>query len=120
MPVLLLWPSLHGSCWYQRDKAQPALQPPLTALLVQERFGKPPEVPRMRSDDEEGLSWASAAALPSDFCASLEDANHQPLGPYLPLMGSLGPDADAADVPDLQLCAEVRARSTVRPHPCIS
>lgn len=84
--------------------------------MGQERFGKPPEVPRTRPDDEEGQCWASAATLPSDFCASVVDASHQPLGPYLPLMGSLGLDAEAADAPDLQLCVEVHARSAARAH----
>ena len=91
---------------------------------AQERFGKPPEVPRTGPDDEEGLSWASAAALPRDFDAPGEDAGQQPLGPYLPLMGSLGAEADAADAPDLQLCVEVGASHVLgaphlHPAPCV-
>lgn len=73
---------------------------------MQERFGKAPDVIRSISDEDEGLcfSWAPAV-MP------LPESPGSPggvaiIGPYMPLLGSLLPDADLEAAPQHEAAAE--------------
>lgn len=72
---------------------------------MQDRFGKPPEVARSKSDDEEGLAfmWAPAGMPQGQPLAEPSEDGQS----YLPLMGSLLPDVDVPALQELQ-CIEVK------------
>ena len=78
---------------------------------MQERFGKAPDVIRRTSDVDEGLcfEWAPAVMpLPDspDSGGAVAIA-----GPYMPLQGSLLPDADPESLPEqFSLAAAVGPR----------
>lgn len=79
-------------------------------LGLQDRFGKPPEAVRSKSDDNEGLSftWLPAALRGGQ---SLVEEDEQGGKAYFPLMGSLQPEAEVPSSDQL-VCAEVRAFTT--------
>lgn len=90
---------------YGRCKIRHHEQMPGCVSVLQDRFGKPLDVTRSKSDNEEGLAfmWAPAGIIP----------NSQPLAEpsedgrtYLPLMGSLVPDLEVQPLEELQ-CIEV-------------
>ncbi len=67
---------------------------------MQDRFGKAPEEFRRTSDENEGLcfNWAPAAIPLPDSPAS--GGAVAIAGPYMPLQGSLQPDADLDSFPE--------------------
>ncbi len=69
-------------------------------LWAQDRFGKAPEEFRRTSDENEGLcfNWAPAAIPLPDSPAS--GGAVAIAGPYMPLQGSLLPDADLDSFPE--------------------
>ncbi len=73
---------------------------------VQDRFGKPPEVMRSKSDEDEGLSFTWAPATLPAGQPLVEEGGEQGRS-YLPLMGSLRPEADEPNSDQL-MCAEVK------------
>ena len=94
------------------------LTPP---FMVQDRFGKAPDVIRRTSDVDEGLcfEWAPAVMPLPDSPASAGAVAIT--GPYMPLQGSLLPDADLESFPEQHSLAgmAVLPSSLLSWHHCV-